>query len=457
MSKIEEILNKQKEFFKSKATLSLSFRLQQLDKLKHSILANLDTLLDAFKKDFNKCEYDVFTTEVGLVLEEIKYMKKHITKFFKPKKAKGGLTNFPSKAKIVYEPYGNVLIMAPWNYPFQLAMNPLIGAIACGNTAIVKPSAYTPEVSACINQILSVFEEQYIAVVLGGREQNQELLEQKFDLIFFTGSKSVGQVVQEKASKHSCPIILELGGKCPCIVDDSANIETAVKRIVWGKFLNAGQTCVAPDYIFVPKDKYDNFLELVKKQIEEFYYKDGVLTDDFPFIINDKHAERIKNLIEPEQVVCGGKVKNRLIEPTVLKDVNFDDKVMQEEIFGPIMPVLSYENLEDVITYVNSKDKPLALYFFSTNKERTSKIIEETSSGAVCINETVMHVATNTLPFGGVGGSGMGNYHGEHSLRSFSHMKPVLIKGPNFELKLKYPPITKSKRRWSYRFLGIKY
>ena len=198
-------------------------------------------------------------------------------------------------------------------------------------------------------------------------------------------------------------------------------------------------------------------MELVKKQIEEFYYKDGVLTDDFPFIINDKHTERIKNLIEPEQVVCGGKVKNRLIEPTVLKDVNFDDKVMQEEIFGPIMPVLSYENLEDVITYVNSKDKPLALYFFSTNKERTSKIIEETSSGAVCINETVMHVATNTLPFGGVGGSGMGNYHGEHSLRSFSHMKPVLIKGPNFELKLKYPPITKSKRRWSYRFLGIKY
>ena len=455
MENIKEILEKQKKFFFSRETLSLEFRLQQLDKLAHSIMANIDTLLTAFKSDFNKCEYAVFTTEVGLVLEEIKFMKKNLKKFMKGKKVKGGITNFPSKAKIIPEPLGQVLIMSPWNYPFQLAITPLVGAIACGNTAVVKPSAYAPKVSACIKKILSVFKEEYITVILGGREENQTLLDQKFDLIFFTGSKMVGEIVEKKASEHICPVILELGGKCPCIVDNDCNLKAAVRRIVWGKFLNAGQTCVAPDYILVHKDIYEDFITMAKEQVQEFYYTDGKITSDFPYIINEKHTERLKSLIEKEKVVCGGKIKKRLIEPTILRDVTFKDDVMQEEIFGPIMPVVMFEKIENVISYINTHDKPLALYYFGKQNEK--RILTETYSGGVCINETVMHVATHHLPFGGVGASGMGAYHGLQSLYSFSHMKPVLIKKPRFEIKLKYPPISNTKKKWSYKILGIKY
>ncbi len=454
MDKVSKILEKQKQFFFSGQTLSLEFRLQQLNKLKHSILANIDTLLEAFKTDFNKCEYDVFTTEVGLVLEEIKFMKKHLKTFMKGKKAKGGITNFPSKAKIVPQPLGQVLIMSPWNYPFQLAINPLVGAVASGNTTVVKPSAYCPKVSECIKKILSVFDEEYIAVILGGREQNQSLLEQKFDLIFFTGSKEVGKVVQEKASKYLCPVVLELGGKSPCIVDSDCNLKTSVRRIVWGKFLNAGQTCVAPDYIFVHESIYEEFLNLAKEQVKVFYYENEKLRPDFPFIINEKHTKRLSELVDNEKIICGGKIENRLIEPTILRDITIDDKIMQEEIFGPLMPVLSFNDISQVIKFINSKDRPLALYYFG--KQNIDNVLSTTYSGGACINETVMHVATNTIPFGGVGESGMGSYHGLQSLYTFSHMKSILIKKPKFEMKIKYPPITKFKKRLSYKFLGLK-
>ncbi len=456
MEDITKIVQLQRDFFQSGATLDIKFRLEQLKKLKQAITANLDTLLDAFKSDFNKLEYDVFTTEVGLVLQEIKYMKKHLRAFSRPKKKSPGLLNFPSRAWLVPQPLGNVLIMSPWNYPFQLTMLPLVGALACGNTAIVKPSAYAPKVSNCIAKILKGFGREYIAVVLGGREKNQQLLEEKFDLIFFTGGKDVGRLVQQKASVHLCPVVLELGGKSPCIVDANCDLKAAARRIVWGKFLNAGQTCVAPDYILVHQSIYSEFLEIVERQTREFFFTDGKVNSDFPHIINEKHAERISGLVDSSKVILGGKRNKRQLEPTIMRDVSFDDPVMQEEVFGPIMPVLSYSSLDDILAYINKKDRPLALYYFGKDRQTMQKIISQTRSGAVCINETVMHVATSSLPFGGVGESGMGRYHGKFSLETFSHLKPVLQKSAKSELKLKYPPLSKLKKSVSYAFLGVK-
>ena len=457
MNNVIEILEKQKKFFLNCETLDYDFRIQQLNKLEHSIKANIDTLLKAFQDDFNKQEFDVFTTEVGMVLEEIKYMRKHLAKFMRGKKAKGGIANFPSKARLIPQPLGQVLIISPWNYPFQLAIIPLVDALACGNTVILKPSANSPCVSKCIQKILSVFDEQYVAVALGDREQNQALLEQKYNLIFFTGSKTVGRIVEQKAGVHLCPVVLELGGKSPCIIDEDCDLKVAVRRVVWGKFLNAGQTCVAPDYMLVHSSIYEEFLELAKQQIKDFYYPDGKITKDFPFIITDKQTERIKNLIDKTKVVCGGKVKKRLMEPTIIRDVSIKDAVMQEEIFGPVMPVIKYDDLDDVFEYINSHDKPLALYYFGRNKQSIHRVIRETYSGGVCINDTVMHVGTNTIPFGGVGESGMGSYHGQQSFYTFSHIKPILFKRPHCEVKMKYPPITKFKKSLSYKILGIKH
>jgi len=456
MENVIEVLEKQRNFFFNGETLSLDFRLEQLNKLEHSIFANMDTLLRAFNDDFNKQEFDVFTTEVGMVLEEIKFMKKHLGKFIRGKKARGGIANFPSKALLKPQPLGQVLIIAPWNYPFQLAMIPLVGAIACGNTVILKPSANSENVAKCIKKILSVFDEDYIAVALGNREQNQTLLEQKFDLIFFTGSKPVGRIVQQKAGVHLCPVVLELGGKSPCIIDEDCDLKATVRRVVWGKYLNAGQTCVAPDYIFVHTKIYEDFLAMATQQIKDFYYPEDKLTKDFPYIITDSQTERIKKLIDKTKLVCGGKVKKRLIEPTILRDVTYNDAIMQEEIFGPIMPVIKYENLDNVFEYINSHDKPLALYYFGRTRETIRRVIKETYSGGVCINETIMHVGTNTIPFGGVGESGMGSYHGMQSLYTFSHIKPILFKRPRCETKFKYPPLTRFKKFITYKILGIK-
>ena len=453
---ITEILEKQQQLFASGKTLSYKFRKTQLELLEKSIKEHTPQLLEAFKKDLNKCEYDAVTTEISLVYAEIKYLKRRLRSLMKPKSTTTSLLNFPSRGKILREPYGQVLVMAPWNYPFQLAICPLAGVIAGGNTAIVKPSAYTPTVSQVIADILSVFDPAYIATVLGGREQNQALLDQKFDLIFFTGSKSVGQIVEEKASKHLCPVVLELGGKSPCIVDETANIKTAVRRIVWGKYLNAGQTCIAPDYIFVQSSIYETFIEKVVETIKKFYYKDGKISDNFMYIVNNKHAERLKNLIVKEKVVFGGNLTDRLLEPTVMRDVSYEDAIMQEEIFGPIMPIIKYDDISEVIDYINSHDKPLALYYFTRNKKLANLVIQLTSSGGVCINEVVMHFTEHSLPFGGVGASGMGNYHGKFSFNTFTHAKCILKKSPNVEIMLKYPPYTKNKSSFSYFYLGYK-
>ncbi len=453
---IEKILENQRQFFLSGKTLDYKFRKAQLNTLLQSIMDNSCELLSAFKTDLNKCEYDAVSTEIGLVIKEIKFLRRNLRSLMRPKRACTSIINFPSVGKIVREPYGQVLIMSPWNYPFQLAICPLAGAIAGGNTAVVKPSAYTPTVAGVIGKILSVFDPAYISCVQGGREQNQELLNQKFDFIFFTGSKAVGEIVEEKASHHLCPVVLELGGKSPCIVDKTADIKRAVKRIVWGKFLNAGQTCIAPDYILVHKDIYDEFITEVISTTKDFYYEGDKLRDDFMYIVNEKHAKRLQNLIIPEKTVFGGKMTDRLLEPTIMRDVSFDDPVMQEEIFGPIMPIIKYDDLNTVIDYINSHDKPLALYYFTKSRESANLVISRTSSGGVCLNEVVMHFTEHSLPFGGVGASGMGNYHGKYSFYTLTHAKCVLKKSSKFELNLKYPPVSKNKTKLTYMYLGYK-
>lgn len=453
---ITTILEKQRQLFLSGKTLDYKFRINQLDLLAQSIDKHTPALLEAFAKDLNKCEYDTVTTEISIVKQEIKYQRKHLRSFMRPKRASISMLNFPARGRIVNEPYGQVLVMSPWNYPFQLSICPLAGVIAGGNTAVVKPSAYAPNVAQVINDILSVFDPAYIATVLGGREQNQELLNQKFDFIFFTGSKAVGEIVQEKASHHLCPVVLELGGKSPCIVDETCNLDKSAKRIVWGKFLNAGQTCIAPDYIVVHRAVYEEFIKKVVKYTQEFYYENGKLSPNFTYIVNDKHANRLQNLLIPEKIVFGGKRTERLLEPTIMRDVSYDDAIMQEEIFGPIMPIIPYDDLGKVLEYINSHDKPLALYYFTTNKPLSKLVTSHTSSGGVCINDVVMHITEHNLPFGGVGASGMGNYHGKYSFYTFTHAKCILYKSPNLELNLKYPPYTNKKSKLSYMYLGYK-
>lgn len=451
---IKTIVDTQRELFLTGKTLSYKFRLQQLELLELSIKKHQQELLKAFKTDLNKCEFDAVTTEISLAMQEIKYFKKHLKSLMKKHSVHTTLLNFPAKGQIVHEPYGQVLIMSPWNYPFQLTIAPLVASIAGGNTSVVKPSAYTPNVAEAIKNILDIFDPAYISTVMGGREQNQALLDQKFDLIFFTGSKEVGKVVQEKASVNLCPVVLELGGKSPCIVDETADLKRAVRRIVWGKYLNAGQTCIAPDYIFVHQSIYEKFLEMAVEQIKQFYYPNGKLTPNFMYIVNEKHTERLKGLIDQKRVIFGGKAKGRQIEPTIMRDVTFDDAIMKEEIFGPIMPVLPYTDIKEVISYVNKNDKPLALYYFSRNKKSINDVVSLTSSGGVCINEVIMHFTEHNLPFGGVGASGMGNYHGKNSFLTFTHAKCILKKNPKLELMVKYPPYTDKKSKFVYFYLG---
>lgn len=454
---IVKIIEEQKKFYNTNKTKNVGFRLNQLRLLKLSIEKHYEDIIKAFKQDYNKCEFDVVTTEIGMIYGEINFFLKHLRRLSRPKHAKSSLLTFLSKARIVYEPHGQVLIMSPWNYPLQLSLVPLVGAIAGGNTAIIKPSAYSPNVSKIIEDILGVFDKNYVAVIQGGREQNQQLLLQKFNLIFFTGSKEVGKIVQENAAKHLCPVVLELGGKSPCIIDESADLKTAVKRAVWGKFLNAGQTCIAPDYFFVHKSVYKQFIEKAKQLIKSWYYdEDGKILDTFPHIISDKHINRLSGYLQNGKIACGGKIEGRLLEPTILTNVDFDSPVMHEEIFGPIMPIIPFENLKTVVNYINNHDKPLALYYFGTKRKTIDKILCLTTSGGVCINDTIMHFVEKGLPFGGVGESGCGNYHGKNSFYTFTHAKSVLYKSNKIAVDIQYPPITKSKDNITRMFLGVK-
>ena len=437
------ILEEQRKFFLSGETLPIKFRIQMLKKLYASVISHKEEILSALTSDLGKSDFEGFMCEVGLSLTEISYMIKNVKKFAKEKTVITPLAQFASRSYKKPCPYGNTLIMSPWNYPFLLSIEPLANAIAAGNTAILKPSAYSPATSRIIEKILSeCFEKKFVAVVTGGRQENSALLEQKFDFVFFTGSQAVGKEVLRHTAENLTPAILELGGKSPCIIDSSAKIRLAAKRVVFGKYLNCGQTCVAPDYILCHKDIKDEFVKEVKIQIEKQYGKNPLENSDYGKIINQKHFERISSLINTEKVVHGGKTnpQTQQIEPTVLDNVTWDDAVMQEEIFGPIMPILTYENLDQVIADLQKKQKPLALYFFSQNKKNIKAVTEKVSYGGGCINDTIIHLATSEMGFGGVGESGMGSYHGKTGFDAFSHTKSIVDKKTWMDLPMRYQP-----------------
>lgn len=443
MSDIKLIVEKQRKYFETGITRNTDFRLRQLNQLKKIIKKYEKEILTALKKDLNKSEYEGYMAEIGMVYEEINYVMKKLPCWMKAKLVPTPIIHFPSLCKIYSEPYGIVLIMSPWNYPFQLTIEPLIGAIAAGNCAVIKPSNYSPNTSNVIADILGeVFDPSFISVIKGGREANEDLLKERFDYIFFTGSVAVGKVVMEAASKHLTPVSLELGGKSPCIVDETANIRLAAKRIVWGKFLNAGQTCVAPDYLLVDKKVKDKLIYWMKKYIKLFYGDDPCTNPDFPKIINQKHFDRLNKLISSEHIIMGGKSNKETnqIEPTILDQVHFHSSVMQEEIFGPILPVIEYDHLFETILEIKQYPKPLALYYFTTNRDYERYILKNLSFGGGCMNDTIVHLASSYMPFGGVGDSGMGGYHGKASFDTFSHKKSILKKSSFIDIPLRYPP-----------------
>lgn len=448
MSNIEKILKRQKSYYFSGQTRELDSRVKSLKLLKQSIKKYEKEILDALNMDLGKSQFEAYATEVGMIYQEINLMVKNLKKWAKPERKRTPLVYFPAKSVILKEPYGVALIIGPFNYPFQLCITPLIGVIAAGNCAMVKPSEFTPYTSEIIIKVINeVFPQEYIAVVepYGGKETVQELLNKEFDYIFFTGSVKVGKIVMEAAAKNLIPVTLELGGKSPCIVDKDANIPLAARRIVWGKLLNAGQTCVAPDYIYVHLDAKDRLLENMVKEIKEQYGENVKESVDYPRIINEKNFDRLISYIDCNKLYFGGYTdKEQLyIQPTILQGVNWNDPVMGDEIFGPILPVLEFEDLDDVINKLNREPKPLALYYFSENKKNIKKVLNETTSGGVSINDTIVHVASPHMHFGGVGNSGIGAYHGKASFETFTHKKSIVKRGTWLDASFRYAPFTK--------------
>ena len=450
-----KLLERQRTYFRSGATKSVEFRIHQLQTLKKLLSEHEDEFFDAVYADFKKPELETYATELGILHNEISYTIRHLKKWAKPKRLKGTWINFPSSNYTIAEPYGAVLVIAPWNYPIQLALLPLVGAIAAGNTVVVKPSELTPQASSVLHRLMSKwFKEEFIAVVEGGVETNQALLAEDFDHIFFTGSSRVGKIVMEAAAKNLTPVTLELGGKSPCIVDDSADLETSAKRIAWGKFLNAGQTCVAPDYVMVKASVQDKFLEYLKEAIRSFYGVNAKLSPDYPRIINEDHFVRLASYLSDGEVFYGGKTDKMeyYIEPTILTDIEEHAAVMEDEIFGPILPVITFDDIGEAIDLINSKPKQLALYVFTTEKETEDRVIEKCSFGGGAINDVVAHLGNHHLPFGGVGQSGMGAYHGKKSFDTFSHNKGVMKKPLWLDVPFRYAPY-KGKLKWIKKIL----
>lgn len=440
---IQELLARQRAFFQSGRTLALDFRLAQLAKLYQAVQKYESEINAALLHDLGKSFFEGFMCESGLVLGEISFMRKHLKKFAKPCRVRTPLAQFAAKSFITPEPYGNILIMSPWNYPILLTLEPLVDAIAAGNTAILKPSAYAPASSEILQKIVSeCFSPEYVAVVTGGRAENSALLGQKFDLIFFTGSQNVGREVLRQAAENLTPVILELGGKSPCIVEESADIALAAKRIVFGKFLNCGQTCVAPDYILCQQSIKDELARELIKQIKLQFGEEPLKNPAYGKIINEKHFSRLLGLINNEKVIFGGAHDSTTyhIMPTVMDQVTVQDKVMGEEIFGPILPILTYENFDTLINELKNKPKPLALYIFSHDEKHIDRTVRELSYGGGCINDVVIHLASNRLPFGGVGSSGMGSYHGKSGFNAFTHYKSIVDKKTWIDLPMRYQP-----------------
>ena len=444
----KELVAAQHAYFATNQTKPVSWRLAKLRALHDSIQAHESEILAALGADLSKAPFEGYVSEVGMVLDELSYAIKHVRSWARPKCVRTALTNFLGFSKIYSEPYGVVLIMAPWNYPFLLSVDPIVGAIAAGNCFVVKPSAYAPATADIIKKIVDeVFEPECGAVVLGGRAENSALLEEKFDYIFFTGSTNVGRVVMEAASRNLTPLSLELGGKSPCIVDETANIKLAARRIVWGKYLNAGQTCVAPDYVYVHESVKIELIIEMKKAIVEFYGEKPLDSPDLVRIVNEKHFARLRGLVQHEAPVFGGGFDEATlkIEPSIYYCDSWDCPLMGEEIFGPLMPVLTFDSLNEVIAEVKKRNRPLALYLFTTSPVNENRIVSEISYGGGCINDTIVHLASTTIPFGGVGASGMGGYHGKFSFETFSHRKSVLRKSNLIDVPLRYAPYKKSR------------
>lgn len=446
------LLDEHKKLFETQKTKSYDFRLKQLIKLKEAIISNELKIQEALFKDLGKSYEESFLTEISVVLSDLDYTIKQLKKWMKPRRVKTPLMLFPAKSKIIKEPYGTVLIISPWNYPFQLTINPLIGAIAAGNTTILKPSPLSIHTTQIMKEIITKhFDDNYISCIEGDIDVANKLLDLKTDYIFFTGSSEAGKKIMEKASKHLIPVTLELGGKSPVILDETFDVNLAAKRIAFGKLINAGQTCIAPDYLLIKEDLVDEFIKNYLKHIKDFYTSSPLENEKYPNIISTKHLERQKSLIESHHQVFGGKFNDKKIEPTLLLNVELDDKIMQEEIFGPILPIIPFKSLDEAIKIIKSKDKPLALYHFSNDKKSIKKVIEEVSFGGATINDTLMHFANHNLPFGGVGMSGIGAYHGKLSFETFSHDKPVLFRG-KIDLKLRYQPISEKSMKIIRKF-----
>lgn len=449
-SKIKNVVNQQRKFFQTGATLPVKFRIEALKKLKANILANEKEIAAAITADLGKSETEAFMCEIGLVITEISYMLKHVRKFAKDKTVSTPLSNFPAHSFVKSSPYGNVLIMSPWNYPFLLTLDPLVDAISAGNTVVVKPSAYSPATSAAIEKVLQeTFAPEYVAVVTGGRAENACLLEQKFDYIFFTGSQAVGREVLRHAAEYLTPCTLELGGKSPCIIDSSAKIKLAATRLVWGKYLNCGQTCVAPDYVLCHSSVKDQFIKAMAAEIKAQFGQDPLANKDYGKIINQKHFERVRGLINKDKVAVGGRVnaETQQIEPTVMDNVTWEDAVMGEEIFGPVLPVLTFDSYDQIYQTLNDKAKPLAFYLFTENRKLMKEFTSRFNFGGGCINDCIIHLATNNLGFGGCGESGMGAYHGKVGFDTFSTKKSIVNRKTFMDVPLRKQPYSGLKRK----------
>ena len=443
MNKIIQIHKAQKDYFDTSATLSIKYRKNCLVLLKKAILEAEEDILEALQKDLSKPVFEAYTAEIAIVISELDYFIRYIEKLAKPRRVKSSLLNFPSRDYIYSDPYGRVLIVAPWNYPFQLTISPLIAAIASGNCVVCKPSEISKHTSSLIRKLIEkVFEPKHVAVIEGGAETNLLLLKQKWDYIFFTGSTRVGRIFMIAAAEQLCPITLELGGKSPVIVNKDAKIAVAAKRIVWGKLFNAGQTCIAPDYLYIHKDIADKLIEQLKIEFDNALGENKQNSQSYARIVNHSHFKRIIQLFENEKIIYGGKSveKDNYIAPTILNDIDWNSPIMKEEIFGPILPILTFDKLDETISIINKQEKPLAAYYFGQNKNDQELFLKKLYFGGGCINDTILQVSNSNLPFGGVGASGMGSYHGEKSFRCLSHEKAILKRGTWMDIPIRFAP-----------------
>ena len=451
---MQSIVGNQRKYYYKNHTKSVSFRIRQLKKLKLAVETNEKMILEALNKDLGKSEAEAFMTEIGIVYKEFDYVIKHLRSWNSPEKVSGSMMSFPAENYIYRDPYGVVLILSPWNYPFNLTMMPLIGAIAGGNCALVKPSETSPHTAAIIEKILNyTFSEKYVYCAPADTPHD-EVNKQQYDYIFFTGSTSVGKEIMGIASETLTPVTLELGGKSPVVVDESANIDVAVKRIAWGKFVNAGQTCVAPDHVIIHSSKKQEFIDRMLSEIEE-RYSDAVHREDYPKIINEKHFKRLSGLLENEMVLGGSKnSETQKIAPALMPNSTFESEIMEEEIFGPILPVITYDNLQDLVAYQQTLPKPLAFYIFSENNRNVETLLSRLSFGGGCVNDTLMHLSHHDMPFGGVGASGIGHYHGKYSFDTFTHEKSVVKNSTIIDIPVRYAPFTQAKNKLFRKFLS---